>query len=483
MGNRNYIQFLLDGEVITERHLDPTMTVLHYLRERKLRTGTKEGCAEGDCGACTVVISELIDGKVQSRAVNACILFIGTLDGKEIRTVESLGTPDAPHEIQKRVAEKHGSQCGFCTPGIVMSLAALQADDLPMNADNINEALAGNLCRCTGYGPLIAAGKNLTKPSAPLADPQALQAIQNTDCIHLSAKVHSQAKQFFVPTTLEQLAKFVTDYPNATLLAGGTDIGLWVTKQHKLLDTVIYLGNVAELNTFRETDEAYRIGAGVKYADACHRLGVLYPDMDSVMRRIGGQQIRNLGTIGGNIANGSPIGDMPPMLIAAGADLVLQRGETERTIKLEDFFIDYGKQDLRTGEFVKTIIVPKLGPDQHFFTYKISKRFDSDITAVLMAMSFDKIEGVCHNVRIAYGGMAATPKRASEAEKMLVGQAWSVANVRKAMAALSKDFTPIDDMRASKDYRMQVAQNLLLKSWLEYETRGPLQVLEAVHDL
>jgi len=475
---RDYIQFLLDGEIITERHLDPTMTVLQYLRERKMRTGTKEGCAEGDCGACTVVLGELVDGNIRSRSVNACILFMGTLDGKEIRTVESLGTPDAPHEIQTLVAEKHGSQCGFCTPGIVMSLAALQADDLPYTRKNIDEALAGNLCRCTGYGPIIDAAIAM-KPSATFTnETQHLAAIQRDETMKLNANVYGKDKQFFAPKSLENLAKLVAEHPSATLLAGGTDIGLWVTKHHKILSTIIYLGDVDALNTLTQTKTSFQIGAGVKYVDAITALGTHYPDMETAMRRIGGAQIRNLGTIGGNIANGSPIGDMPPLLIAAGAKLVLRSGDAERTILLEDYFIDYGQQDLRAGEFVAQITVPKIGTHQEYFAYKISKRFESDITAVLMAMSFDKLDGICSNVRIAYGGMAATPKRATAAEKILEGKAWSEANVRGAMKALSSDFEPISDMRASKNYRMQVAQNLILKAWLEDQAGAPLHVLE-----
>ncbi|HFB55124.1 MAG TPA: xanthine dehydrogenase small subunit, partial [Hellea balneolensis] len=416
-------------------------------------------------------------------AINACIVFMPTLDGKEIRTVESLGTPDAPHEIQDLVAKKNASQCGFCTPGIVMSLHALQLDDLPYTRNNIDEALAGNLCRCTGYGPIIDAAMSMhPTPSQTMDDIDILQNIQHDDVVEFSTRIYGHDRYFAIPKTVAQLTALVKDHPDAVLLAGGTDVGLWVTKHHKTLEKIIYLGNVNELNTFEETDENYIIGAGVKYTDACAQLGVLYPDMDSVMRRIGSTQIRNLGTIGGNIANGSPIGDMPPLLIAAGARLVLASQQGERDIALEDFFIDYGKQDLRAGEFVKTIIVPKIGPDQHYFAYKISKRFEQDISALCMGLSFDMVDGNCSNVRLAYGGMAATPKRATHAEKALEGQIWGETSARAAMAALDKDFTPITDMRASKDYRMNVAKNLILKAWLETKTQGHQQVLEAAYE-
>ena len=477
---RGYIQFILDGEVIRESRLDPTMTVLQYLRERKIRTGTKEGCAEGDCGACTVVLCELVDGKIRTRSVNACILFMGTLDGKELRTIESIGTPDAPHEIQKLVAEKHGSQCGFCTPGIVMSLYAAQAEGTPKTRDNIDEALAGNLCRCTGYGPIIDAALSMSNKTETLDNKAQLKSLTHNEMIALTANIYGTTKRFLIPSSLSQLAKSLSNYPDAVLLAGGTDIGLWVTKHHKVLDTVIYLGNVTELNNIVQSAEAITIGASVSYADAIPELGVFYPDMDTVMRRIGAAQIRNLGTLGGNIANGSPIGDMPPLLIAAGAELVLHSSNGERTIALEDYFLDYGKQDLHVGEFVSKIIVPKTGEHQHYFAYKISKRFESDISALCMGMSFDIKDGICSNVRIAYGGMAATPKRAKHVEAALENKQWNEANTRKAMAALTQDFAPIDDMRASKDYRMQVAQNLILKAWLEDDSQGIIHVLEPI---
>ena len=464
---RDYIQFILDGEIITERHLDPTMTVLQYVRKRRMKTGTKEGCAEGDCGACTVVMGELTGGKTRWRAVNACILFMGTLDGKSLRTVEGLGTPDAPHEIQTLVAEKHGSQCGFCTPGIVMSLAALQEGDQACTRASIDEALAGNLCRCTGYGPIIDAGMAMQNTQAILGNEAQLKSLQHDDQLELSANIYGRQKRFFIPKTTAQLTKLVNGNPKAVLLAGGTDIGLEVTKKHKTLNNIIYLGNVPVLDLITDIGDAIIIGAGVKYVDALAKLGSHYPDMGKVMRRIGGAQIRNLGTLGGNIANGSPIGDMPPLLIAAGATLVLQRGEGERTLVLEDFFLDYGKQDLRPGEFVKAVHLPKSAPGQRYFAAKISKRLQSDISALLMAMSFDLKDGICTNVRIAYGGMAAIPKRAAHAEATLENKPWNEASAREAMKALSRDFTPIDDMRASKTYRMQVAQNLILKAWLE----------------
>ncbi len=476
--SRDHIQFLLDGELIRERVFDPTLSVLQYLRERRLRTGTKEGCAEGDCGACTIVIGEACGEHVHYKAVNACIIFLATLDGKEIRTVESLGTPHSPHPIQKLLADKNGSQCGFCTPGFVMSLYALQISNIPANPGNVSHALAGNLCRCTGYGPIIEAALEMGENAPETSSAQDLKSLQHDECVKISATIEGENKVFYIPKTLEQLEEIYAKNPGAVLLAGGTDVGLWVTKRHQCLNNIIYLGAISALNILLENAKHVEIGAGVNYSDALPILTKYYPDMGAVMRRIGGQQIRNLGTIGGNIANGSPIGDMAPLLIAAGATLALRRAGTLRTLALEGFFIDYGKQDLRAGEFVKAVNIPKPRPDQRFFAYKISKRFEQDISALCAAFSFELKGGTCTQVRIAYGGMAATPKRAVLAEKTLEGQRWSEENIRRAMAALEDDFTPISDMRASKDYRMRTAQNLLLKAFYENKSGQPIRVLE-----
>jgi len=294
-----------------------------------------------------------------------------------------------------------------------------------------------------------------------------LASLQHEEIVNLRATIYGEEKQFHIPKTLVQLAELSGKYPNATLLAGGTDIGLWVTKHHKTLNNIIYLGHVDALNTITETDDAIIIGAGTTYADSIAELGMYYPDMEAVMRRIGGTQIRNLGTIGGNIANGSPIGDMPPLLIAAWAELVLQSATGERNILLEDYFIDYGKQDLRPGEFVKSIIVMKPGPFERYFAYKISKRFESDISAVCMAMRIDIVEGICYDARIVYGGMAAIPKRALQCEQALLGKVWQQNSIDAAKQALLQDFKPMSDVRASSDYRMMVAQNLLQKCFIE----------------
>lgn len=469
------VRFILDGEVQEVTCTDPTISLLNYLRYQVARTGTKEGCAEGDCGACTVVVGELVGETVKYRAVNACILFLPSLDGKELLTVESLkGKSGELHPVQQALVETHGSQCGFCTPGFVMSLYALYLKGEPSSISEIEDALAGNLCRCTGYGPIIEAANlmfDLAGPDAPdqAAAVKALKTIKRTDTLTVIGKgtVTSAEKHYYAPVTVSAMAKLMAKNPGATILAGGTDVGLWVTKMHRELECVIDVGKIEELTEINETAEALEIGAGVKYSDAEDAICALYPDMGEVMRRIGSRQIRNSGTIGGNIANGSPIGDMPPLLIAAGASVVLHSVRGKRVLPLEDFFVDYGKQDRASDEFVEKVILPKPKDGMLFKAYKLSKRFDQDISAVCGGFGISIKDGVIADARLAYGGMAATPKRASNAEAALVGKPWNQQTIENAMTAMKQDFTPLTDMRASAGYRMQATQNLLMKVYVE----------------
>jgi xanthine dehydrogenase small subunit len=472
------IRFLLDGEVRELTDIDPTLTVLNMLRYDLRRIGTKEGCAEGDCGACTVVLGDLEDGRVRFRAVNACILFAPMLDGRALFTVESLKGDGALHPIQQAMVVSHASQCGFCTPGFVMSLYAHQREGAATDCRTLKDALAGNLCRCTGYGPILAAGLAMgADPDARLVEALAVElaAIRGTG----SLEVEHGSRRFLAPRTTAEFAAAVEAHPDATILAGGTDVGLWVTKQHRTLPTVISLGEVAELRRVEDLGEAVRIGAGVRYADAEAVFGDLHPEFGELLRRFGGLQVRNLGTICGNIANGSPIGDMPPALIAAGATLVLRKGAATRTLPLEAYFLAYGEQDRAPGEFVEAVIVPKIPAGRVFRLYKLSKRFDQDISAVCAGLSIGVEAGRVTDARIAFGGMAATPKRAAACEAALAGQPWSEATVRLAADALAQDFQPIDDMRASAAYRLRAAQNLLLKAWYESAGAAPTRVLEA----
>ncbi len=470
------IRFLLDGEV---RELpadtDPTLTVLNLLRYHLRRTGTKEGCAEGDCGACTVVLGELSEDRVRFRAVNACILFAPMLDGRALFTVESLGREGALHPVQQALVDHHGSQCGFCTPGFVMSLYAVQREGAPTDTASLKDALAGNLCRCTGYGPILAAGQAMGE--APATDiATALEAIQPTEGLALEYK----GRRYFAPRSADELAAVLAAHPEATILAGGTDVGLWVTKQQRVLPTLVSLNDAADLKGVEDLGDAIRIGAAVRYVDAQPALTALHPAFGDLMRRLGGLQVRNLGTVCGNIANGSPIGDMPPALIAAGATLVLRQGDARRELPLEAFFLAYGKQDRRPGEFVEAVIVPKVGGGRIFKIAKLSKRFDQDISAVCLGLSVGVEAGQVTDARIAFGGMAATPKRAAACEAALVGRPWTRETVDAAAVALAQDFMPISDMRASAGYRLEAAQNMVRRAFLESAGASRVPDAEAV---
>ncbi len=472
---RNSLSFLLNGERIDLAAVPPTRTLLTWLREERGLTGTKEGCAEGDCGACTVTVSEPDGaGGVRHRALNACIAFLGMLDGKAVTTVEHLaGDNGALHPVQRELVDRHASQCGFCTPGFVMSLYTAYLSDIRPDRENAATLLAGNLCRCTGYGPIIDAAMAMHEHpraagTAEAVTEGALAALPAGDALALD---HPDGR-FLAPADPDELADTVARHPEATIVAGATDVGLWVTKQQRHLPTVIHLGRVRELQVIEERDGALWIGAGVRYADAQDRLGELAPDFGELIRRIGAVQVREAGTIGGNIANGSPIGDTPPALIALGARLHLRHGRTRRDLALEDYFLDYGRQDRKPGEFVEAVSLP-IDPEAgaRLRCYKISKRFDQDISAVCGCFNIAIADGRVAEARIAFGGMAGIPRRAAAVEAALLGRPWEEASVRAALPVFADDFTPLTDMRASADYRLGVARNLLLKAF--HETRLP----------
>lgn len=472
------IQFLLDGEIQKIETFDPTQTVLEWLREDCHRTGTKEGCAEGDCGACTVVIGDLIDDEVRYRAVNACIFFLPMLDGKELITVESLGDARELHPVQRAMAEGNGTQCGFCTPGFVMSLfARYQNTDsaLPVTTDDV---LAGNLCRCTGYAPIQQAADTIAhdpSETARFGGPETIAALRSIQPEQTVTSTFSDAlfdteRRFYAPQTEAELSKLLEQIPDATLVAGATDVGLWVTKQHRLLKTVISLNQIEALQTIMQDGDNLRIGAMVRYSDAWSALSRLHRDFGELIRRLGSVQVRNSGTIGGNIANGSPIGDTPPPLIALSAKIELAGSGGIRTLPLEDFFLEYGKQDLRPGEYVRAILIPPISSKTLFRTYKISKRFNQDISALCGAFAIELDQDTITHARIAFGGLAGTPKRATACEAALIGSPWTDETITRAMAAMQDDYTPLTDMRASRDYRMKTAQNLLRKVFLESQS-------------
>jgi xanthine dehydrogenase small subunit len=472
------ISFWLDGDIISLSDVDPTATLLDHLRYRMSRTGTKEGCAEGDCGACTVLVGELADGRIRWRAVNACILFLPMLHGKALLTVESLARDGALNPLQSCMATNGSSQCGFCTPGFVMSLygrcIGASGHDLP-----VEDVIAGNLCRCTGYGPILAAGDSvarLERDDSVIVT--ALHAMQD------SAMVDGRhgKRRWFIPVTSQALAELLAEHNDARIVAGATDVGLWVTKGLRRIDTLIFVGDIPDLHRITEDEHGVALGAAVRYAQAHEIFERLHPDLGELTRRIGGLQVRNAGTIGGNIANGSPIGDGPPALIALGATLTLRSRAGHRTIALEDYFLDYGKQDRRDGEFIENIHIPRPGPDDVIHIAKLSRRFDSDISAVSGAFRLTVRDGTIVQARIAFGGMAATPRRARGCEAALIGQPFVAATIEGAIALLRADYTPLDDVRGSAAYRLHAATNLLRRLWhrAQGERISVLEV-EAVH--
>ncbi len=469
---RRSIRFLRRGRVIDIADLAPMTTVLDWLRLGEGARGTKEGCNEGDCGACTVVLARPKNGRLVYEPVNACILLVGQLDGAALITVDDLAAGADLHPVQAAMVKHHGSQCGFCTPGIVMSLFALYHEGLrPIDRRQIVDQLAGNLCRCTGYRPIVDAAleacafpaddRFTARQSEALAE---LTALANDG----AALVGSDETFFAVPRTLDEACDLLVRHPDATVLAGATDVGLWITKQLRELPKIVWLGRIEALREIEARDDVLRLGAMVSHADAYCALAAIDPDLGEVMRRFGSKQVRASGTVGGNIANGSPIGDLAPALIALDTTLHLRRGSTVREANLERFFIAYGKQDRLAGELVTGLTVPRLRPGERFRALKVSKRFDEDISAVMGAFKLTVDGRRIVAARIAYGGMAATPKRAAMAEAALVGLSLEeAASWEVAIDALTRDFAPISDMRASATYRMEAAQALLGKAIAE----------------
>jgi xanthine dehydrogenase small subunit len=538
--NTRPIRFFHRGQIVEVSRSAPTRSVLEWLREDALCTGTKEGCGEGDCGACTVVIGELpaaaeaatpinpnlpraasVRG-LNLRSVNACIQFLPTLDGKALFTVEDLETirgparapavalhagagapslPDSPaasaihplHPVQQAMVECHGSQCGFCTPGFVMSLWSTYerhgAVGTQPSRQQLADDLSGNLCRCTGYRPILDAGQRMFElPAAPLNTEPVIACLTRlrSDAASDPQGIFNYAAPstikpghddlYRAPRNLDALATLYAANPKARLFAGSTDVGLWVTKQFRHLDQLIYLGDVAELAQLAETaDGSLHIGAAVSLETAFGALHKRFPTLQDVWLRFASVPIRNAGTLCGNIANGSPIGDGPPVLMALDAEVLLRRGARERRMPLTELYVDYMKNRLEPGEFVQAVIVPPASPTLQVRAYKISKRFDCDISAVCAGLAIELDGAVVKQVRWAFGGMAATVRRAASAEAAVVGKAWTQETASAAMRALADDFKPLTDMRASASYRLQVAQNLLQRLWFETRPEAPLQ--------
>jgi xanthine dehydrogenase small subunit len=440
----NEIAFLLNGTPVTVSGEAPTRTLLDWLRDTRGLTGTKEGCNEGDCGACTVMVTD----SAGSRALNSCILFLPQLHGKAVRTVEGISGPDgALHPVQQAMIDHHGSQCGFCTPGFVVSMAVAHRN----GARDFDDQLAGNLCRCTGYAPIVRAAEAASGRPAP-------NWLRDT-----APAVPGPAP--FSPGSADELAKWYVEHPKATLIAGATDVGLWVTKQLRELPEVAFLHACADLQRIDKVSGGWRVGAGVTIAALRAAMAGAHPALAELLRRFASEQVRCAATIGGNIANGSPIGDAAPALIAMRATLHLRRGDARREMPLEDFFLDYGKQDRQPGEFVEAVTVPDTAPG--LACYKLSKRFDQDISAVCGCFNLMLNGSNIETVRIAFGGMAGVPKRAAAVEQALLGRAFTPATVEAALPAFAEDFTPMSDMRASAGYRLSAAQNMLLRYFHE----------------
>lgn len=476
---RQHIQFLRNDRPIRLAEVGASDTLLDFLRLDQRLTGSKEGCAEGDCGACTVLVGRLHDGKLLYEPVNSCIRLLASLDGCHLVTIEHLrGKGGALHPIQQAMVDQHGSQCGFCTPGIVMALYALfMANPSPERAA-IDTALQGNLCRCTGYAPIIKAAQTMADYAGNdedllVAERQAItqQLTQMQDGARVVTYKGEQTA--ILPADLDDLATILEDEQNPTLIAGCTDVGLWVTKFLHDISPAIFIGHLPQLKTIETKEDALVLGAGVTYSEAEEAMLAHYPHLGAYWNRIAGPQVRNMGTIGGNIANGSPIGDMPPVLMALGARIILRKGAERREVLLDDFFIDYGKQDRQSGDFLESIIIPPSNPSSLHAAYKISKRRDEDISTLAAAFYLTMEEEVITEARIAFGGMAATPKRASQAEQALVGGAFTLPNLMAAAELLEQDFTPLSDWRASAAYRMRVAKNLFQRFHADHAEAAP----------
>ena len=473
------IEFVLNGRAEKIDQADPNQSILEWLRTKKRLTGTKEGCGSGDCGACTVITGAPDkNGQIRYEAINSCITLIGSLQGKHLLTIEAFREQPA-HPVQQSLMDCHGAQCGFCTPGIVMSLIALHSESAPGDADDhkLMEALAGNLCRCTGYRPIMEAGRQAlvqswqpgsdNHPARYLARADKADGLATVDDTSMTSLEARNGNQYYAPAALPQLKRLLRAHPDARLIAGGTDLVLEITQQLKTLPKLISLERVRELNGCQLEENHLVIGAATPYRQFHSQLSGLWPAFDHLLERLGSLQVRNRGTLGGNIANASPIGDMPPALIALDATLELEGPEGARELPAEQFFKGYRQTDLQPGEFIHSIHIPVPEPNQRLFIYKVSKRLDDDISAVLGAFRLTLRNGVVQDCRLAYGGMAATPARARLTEAALLGKPWNQRSVEQAIKALSDDFSPLTDVRASSAYRLQVAGNLLYRALLE----------------
>lgn len=459
------ITFIDNATLITLADVDPNRSVLEYLREDAGKTGTKEGCASGDCGACTAVTATVDEGALAYQAINTCITPVGHLHGRQLISVEDLAENGVLHPVQQAMVEAHASQCGFCTPGFVMSLFALWKGDEGPSRHTVIDALGGNLCRCTGYRPIIdaavAACRARGEDSFSRDEARTVAVLEQIASDSRDVHLAGEGRQYLAPRNLDELLSILQAQPGARLVAGATDLQLEITQQLRQLDLLVYTGRVAELKIMEEADGCLHIGAAVTYAEAkavlCHH----FPDLEELLARLGSRQIRNQGTLGGNVGTASPIGDIPPFLLATGAHLQLRSFSGSRELPVSEFFLDYRRTALRPGECIERILVPLPAQNELLRAYKISKRLDDDISALCGVFNLRIHEGTVTQARVAFGGMAAIPARATACERSLRGQPWTLETAVAAGAALAQDFQPIDDLRASAAYRLEAASGLL----------------------
>ena len=469
----NFISFIHRDRIIEVKDPDPNETLLNYIRTKLKKTGTKEGCAEGGCGACTVVIGELKNNEINYSAINSCITLLPTLQGKQLILVEDLVTKNGElHPVQEAMVKFHGSQCGFCTPGFVMALFSMYKKYSNFKEEVIKDSIAGNLCRCTGYKPIIQAAKSLKNKNRT---DHFSQNIKNTIKLlkkinNKSIKIYKKDKKYFAPRYIHELKKILKKNINTNFLSGGTDLSLRITKERKDINSIVYMNAISELNYIKNNSKYIEVGASTPLIDLEHYIEKYYPDFTKILKRYGSPQIRNVGTIAGNIATASPIGDCLPLLLSLNAQVILQDIKKTKIKFLDNFFIDYRKTKIKKGQFIHSIRIP-LFEKNIFKAYKISKRFDDDISSICGAFNFEIEKKKIKSVRIAYGGMAAIPKRAIFCEKVLLKSLINEETINNAKDALEKDFKPISDMRASGLYRMEVAKNLLEKCCVEIKKR------------
>lgn len=476
------VHFLLNGVPHAVEGVAPTTTVLCYLREHLGLMGTKEGCAEGDCGACTVAVAELdAEDGLRLRPLNACIQLLPSLDRKALFTVEGLKQGDRLHPVQQAMLRSHASQCGFCTPGFVMSLFVLMKTSADPDRQQICDALAGNLCRCTGYRPIIEAAARMYELAAA-ATPDDWLTRAGTDAAGsgswlkqalrdlrqpTSLEIAHEGTHYVAPRTIGELAALVARHPTARLVAGATDAGLLVTKALMSLPFVISVTEVEELQHVEVTDDSVVIGAAVSVADAFSALMQDYPHLDDMRRRFSGPGIRAAATLVGNIVNASPVGDWAPILLALAAVVVLRHGGDVRELPLEQFFLGYRRTALRSGEFVQAVRVPRPRAPLFFRCYKVAKHFDQDIAAVSCGLYLEVDAGRVRTIRVAYGGVDAIPRRAERCESALQDREWNEDTIEAACVALQGDFDPISDLRGTRDYRLMVTANLLRRFYFD----------------